>query len=261
MAARLNPKIIIHAISRHGLFPAVQGSGNVAPTEADILSVLEDAPLSARRILGQFRSLAREAQLRGRDWRDAITLARYSAPRLWEQLPHEERKRFLRHARIQWDIRRHRLPPAVAARLAALREAKQLHVHSGHILGIESEGARLGVRWRPRGTENTAQQTVDQVANCIGAYQRLEQCRDPLLKDLLGSGLAVIDPLGIGLRTGRHGALLGHTGHRSGRLFYLGPMLRAQHWEATAVGELRVHAEQLAQSLAWESDKVCGAPS
>ncbi len=259
MAATLNPKITIHAISRHGLFPAVQGGGNFPASEMDVLSVLEDAPLSARRILGQFRSVAREVERRGGDWRDAITLARYAAPRLWEQLPLVERQRFLRHARVHWDTRRHRLPPAVAARLTELKEAKQLHVHAGRILRIDSEGEGLSVRWRPRGTTETALKTVEQVANCIGAYQRLEQCRDPLLKDLLSSGLAVIDPLGIGLRTGRHGAILARTGRPSGRLYYLGPMLRAQYWEATAVGELRVHAEQLAQSLALESEEVCVA--
>ncbi len=196
IATTLNPNITIHAISRHGLFPSVQGGGHFPASEMDILSVLEDAPLSARRILGQRRSLARDVEQRGGDWRDAITLVRYSAPRIWERLPLEERKRFLRHARIHWDIRRHRLAPAVAARLRALREAKQLHVRAERILGIESEGEGLAVRWRPRGTAETALQTVDPVANCIGAYQRLEQCRDALLKDLLASGLAMIDPLG-----------------------------------------------------------------
>jgi hypothetical protein len=33
-------------------------------------------------------------------------------------------------------------------------------------------------------------------------------------------------------------------------LFYLGPMLRAGHWEATAATELRNHADQLARHLA-----------
>lgn len=33
-------------------------------------------------------------------------------------------------------------------------------------------------------------------------------------------------------------------------LFYLGPMLRADHWEPTAVPELRAHAERLSRHLA-----------
>jgi hypothetical protein len=39
-------------------------------------------------------------------------------------------------------------------------------------------------------------------------------------------------------------------GRSSERLYYLGPMLRADHWEATAATELRDHAERLAAHLA-----------
>jgi uncharacterized NAD(P)/FAD-binding protein YdhS len=67
---------------------------------------------------------------------------------------------------------------------------------------------------------------------------------------MLAAGLAVADPHGLGWRTGAHGALIGHDGHAASHLFYLGPMLRAEYWEATAVGELRVHAQRLAAVLA-----------
>ena len=76
MAATLNPKITIHAISRHGLFPAIQGGGNFAATELDILSVLEDAPALGAADPGSVQSLAREVERRGGDWRDTITLGR-----------------------------------------------------------------------------------------------------------------------------------------------------------------------------------------
>jgi len=52
------------------------------------------------------------------------------------------------------------------------------------------------------------------------------------------------------VRTGPCGALLGSDGVSSNRLFYVGPLLRADYWEATAVGELRMHAERLARHLA-----------
>ena len=116
-AATLNPGITIHAISRHGLLPAVQGGGAFNPSELDIPSTKAVAPLTTRRLLREFRSLAREVENCGGDWRDAMTIGRHAAPRLWQQLPLVERKRFLRHARTYWDIHRHRLPPAIAARL------------------------------------------------------------------------------------------------------------------------------------------------
>lgn len=260
-ASTLNPGITIHVISRHGLLPATQGGGHFNATDLATGLTTGAAPPTARRLLGRFRSLAREVQLRGGDWRDAMTIGRSSAPRLWQQLAAGERQRFLRHARTYWDVHRHRLPPATAARLGALREAGQLHIHAGRIVGIDSEGLQLLVRWRPRGTAISARQLVDCVANCGGTDRRLEQAREALLRELLGSGLATADPLGIGLRTGRHGSVVGRDGRASRGLYYLGPMLRAQHWEATAVGELRGHAEQLAQALAVEPASACGTRS
>lgn len=54
----------------------------------------------------------------------------------------------------------------------------------------------------------------------------------------------------LGARTGPYGALTDAAGRHSEQLFDLGPMLRATYWDATAVGELRVHAEALAAALA-----------
>jgi hypothetical protein len=55
--------------------------------------------------------------------------------------------------------------------------------------------------------------------------------------------------LNLGLRTARYGACVDAQGRPSEHLFYLGPMLRAGHWEATAATELGAHAEQLAAHL------------
>ena len=51
------------------------------------------------------------------------------------------------------------------------------------------------------------------------------------------------------LRTDAHCAVIGTNNQAHPHLFYIGPMLRAAHWEATAVPELRGHAERLATLL------------
>jgi uncharacterized NAD(P)/FAD-binding protein YdhS len=56
--------------------------------------------------------------------------------------------------------------------------------------------------------------------------------------------------LDLGLRTADYGACIDAQGASSRSLYYLGPMLRADHWEATAATELRNHAERLAMHLA-----------
>ena len=212
-AATLNPGITIHAVSRHGLVPAVQGGGTLNTSGLDMPESATDAPPTARRLLAQFRSLIGKVERRGGDWRDAMMIARRAAPRLWQRLSVLERQRFLRHLRTRWDVYRHRLPPAVAARLYALRDAGQLHIHSGHIRLIESEAEKLRVLWRPRGTPHTRQLLVERVMNCTGADQRVRHSSDPLLRNLLESGLAIADPLGIGLRTGPNGGLVDRDGH------------------------------------------------
>jgi uncharacterized NAD(P)/FAD-binding protein YdhS len=43
--------------------------------------------------------------------------------------------------------------------------------------------------------------------------------------------------------------VLDREGQASARLYYIGPLLKARDWEATAVPELRVHAQRLAKVL------------
>ena len=52
-----------------------------------------------------------------------------------------------------------------------------------------------------------------------------------------------------GVAVDADGALFGRGGAASHWLHYVGPLLRARDWEATAVPELRVHARRLAERL------------
>jgi uncharacterized NAD(P)/FAD-binding protein YdhS len=256
-AATLNPDIRIDAISRHGLLPAVQttasghghGHGFAAP-DRPFRSYLGAGPFGARALLQAFRALLGDLVRAGGDWRDAVNAVRQDAPALWGGLPGDERARFLRHLRVYWDVHRHRMPPAIGERLNELQRSGRLRIHAGHVLRIEAAADALQVHWRRRGVRSSSTLVVDRVINCAGADRRLARTRDPLVQQLLAAGLAVPDPLGLGWRTGAHGALIGHDGQEASHLFYLGPMLRAEHWEATAVGELRVHAHRLAAMLA-----------
>ena len=89
-----------------------------------------------------------------------------------------------------------------------------------------------------------------EVVDCTGPDCDITRSPDPLWRVLLARGLAAPDSLRLGVRTADSGALVAKDGTISERLFYIGPLLRADHWEATAVGELRVHAERLGEYLA-----------
>jgi uncharacterized NAD(P)/FAD-binding protein YdhS len=69
------------------------------------------------------------------------------------------------------------------------------------------------------------------------------------MNSLRTAGLVSEDALDLGLRTAEYGACIDAQGASSQHLYYLGPMLRADHWEATAATELRDRAEGLAAHL------------
>ena len=57
------------------------------------------------------------------------------------------------------------------------------------------------------------------------------------------------DPLGIGLNVADNYRVLDSRGAPWNGVFYVGPLLKAQHWEATAVPELRGHVSAAAAAL------------
>lgn len=240
---------MLHTISRRGLIPLAQTPFRPLAVQGDGEALLACAH-SIRRVLSTSRALAREVESLGGDWREVVTFIRNWAPALWGRLPEAERRRFVRHLQGYWDVHRHRLPPNLSERIAHLRGGGKLQVNAGRILDVAALGGRLRVLWRPRGRETTATLWADLVINATGPDYALNRSSDPLINSLRATGLVLEDALHLGLRTGRHGACVDAQGNASERVFYLGPMLRADHWETTAATELRDHAERLAAHLA-----------
>ncbi len=249
-AVARNPDVHIFALSRHGLLPTAQTVAFDAVLEPEVDLRRRLARPTARQMLRAVRLLVQTVQQRGGDWREAITRVREVAPLLWQGMSEPERRRFLRHARIYWDIHRHRMPPVIARRLAALRQSGQLRVRAGSVVQLCADGERLVALWRRRGHLDLQELWVDRVIECSGVDHALASSADPLWRQLLDEGLASADATGLGVRTGPHGVLVDAQGQLATSLFYVGPMLRAQYWEATAVGELRLRVGELATVLA-----------
>jgi uncharacterized NAD(P)/FAD-binding protein YdhS len=245
---------VFHAISRHGLLPAAQRPFRQLGEE-DGASLVAAASVSLLHLFRSTRALAENLERSNGDWREAITLVRDLAPALWQRLPPNERRRFLRHARCYWDIHRHRLPESISAALHEQRRNGQLLVHAGRILEMQPVDKKIQVRWRARGSSETTTLSVDRIVNCTGPDYDVQHTRERLLRSLQAQGLALRDPLGLGLVTDEIGALVDIAGRAASNIYYLGPMLRARFWETTAVTELRAHAARLARHLARGDDE------
>jgi uncharacterized NAD(P)/FAD-binding protein YdhS len=239
---------LVRTISRHGLLPLGQTIFRPKAVQEDAGLLLSNAA-SIRRVLAMTRALSVRVEQMGGDWREVVTFIRHLAPELWQRMPEQERRRFLRHVQSFWDVHRHRVPPSMAARIDHMRRGGRLKIHAGRIQELVPEGDELRVMWRRRGGGETESFAVNAVINATGPDYALRRSTDPLVRSLRAAGMVSEDPLNLGLRTVRHGACVAADGSVSSHLFYLGPMLRANHWEATAAPELRVHAEQLARHL------------
>jgi uncharacterized NAD(P)/FAD-binding protein YdhS len=242
----------LHALSRHGLVPPRQTPFRPDAFKGDGNALLLAASTSLRGLTRTVRLLANEAEQIGGDWREAITFVRNMAPTIWQRLPERDRVRFLRHVRAYWDIYRHRLPPELIQKIDSLRNSQRLTIHAGHIKELVPRQEGIEAIWRPRGATRLRAQHFDQVINCTGPDYAIARSSEPLWRSLVQCGLCVPDTLGLGLRTGPNGAVIDADGWPGPHLFYVGPMLRADHWEATAAHELRGHAEKLAALLATE---------
>lgn len=169
-------------------------------------------------------------------------------PALWHNLDDDERRRFLQHLQPYWDVHRHRAAPPVAERIQGLIRSGQLQIQAGRAVGARREDAGLTVGIRPRGRSDVRHSTFDYLINCTGPCSDLRRVGEPLLATLLDRGQIQQDANRLGLLTDDF-RLLDDQGRAHSRLFLLSPMLRASHWESTAVPELRQHAEKLAEVL------------
>jgi uncharacterized NAD(P)/FAD-binding protein YdhS len=239
------PRVV--TISRRGLIPLTQSEFHVAAVQGG--GELVQQARTVRELVSATRTLAREVEQHGGDWREAVTFIRNHASVIWQRLSDTEKRRFVRHVQCYWDVHRHRLPAGLAAHVDALRLTGRLEIRAGRIDRVAPEGRRLRVTWRNRGVGCEESLSVDAVINATGPDFALRRSPNPLLKSLRSAGMICEDSLGLGLATTPQHACVARDGTASDSLFYLGPMLRATHWETTAATELRNHAEQLARHL------------
>lgn len=236
-------------LSRRGLLPQPHRALPKQPMPAGFPAYLQDLPATLRALSRALRAEIAARQAAGGDWRDVINALRPHTPALWQRLPLQERKRFLRHIGAYWDIHRHRLAPAVHAQLQDLLTAGKVEVIAGRPLAYEQLGSGIKVTIRERRTSILRELTAGAVVNCTGPNYDLDTLASPLVVQLRNASLLQRDPLHIGLEVDDRYQILDRQGKAAHGLYYLGPMLRAGYWEATAVPELRSHALRLARQL------------
>ena len=235
----------ITVLSRHGLMPMRHRA-----FEPRAIAPVDDAtPATPRSVLRHLRSEAGRCEREGGDWRSAVDALRPSIPGLWKGFTPDQKRRFVRHLGTRWDVHRHRLAPHVHDTVEAARDAGQLAVVAGRLVRLDPKGAGVEVSLTRRGSSTPETLFAHRVVNCTGPSRCLRPGMSPLVDALIARGLGRPDPLALGLEVTDAGALISPTGAAQGRIFALGPILKGQLWETTAVRELRVQAHDLSRHL------------
>jgi len=233
----------VHVVSRHGLMPLPHAA--VAPFEFD------PAPLLALRLRPRMRALRRivaAAQAQGTPWQAVMERLRPLGQALWQSLDDADQRRFLRHVVRYWDVHRHRIDPGVHARLEAMRRAGLLRLHRARLDAAWPLGACVRVEGRDHAGE-TLRLDVQRLLNATGVEMRVQAMRNPLLQQLLGDGLAVPGPHGIGIDSDATGRVIDARGRPSPSLHVIGSLRIGRLWESLAIPELRAQAAEVAAAL------------
>ena len=234
----------ITAISRRGLLPRAHDR-SAATTEG-----VEPSSLQLSEAV---RWARRRADAVG--WRAAVDALRPFTQSLWRRADLDTRRRFLRHLRPWWDVHRHRMAPAIADRIGAMRAQGQLLTLAGRVLQATADGSGAGVTWRLRGAAASQAGRFDRVINCTGPGGGPSQAREPLIRSLLERGAARMDALGLGLEVDDKCRVIASDGAADPRLYAVGPLTRGSFWEIVAVPDIRNQVAAVGEHLAGQFAK------
>jgi len=222
------------AVSRRGQMPRSHADFTPAPV------ALAEVPQGD--LLGLWRWLRKRSGAVG--WRAAVDSLRPYSHVLWQALPADRQRRFLRHARPWWDVHRHRIAPQVARQIAEQVAAGRLDVIAGRIGSMEAVADGVDVEIQRRGALDSPRRTRFAYAfNCTGPLGAIGRTRDPLLHGLLAGGLVKADHLGMGLA-------VDERSRAADRLWALGPLTKGRYWEIVAVPDIREQAAAVADDIA-----------
>jgi uncharacterized NAD(P)/FAD-binding protein YdhS len=235
----------IHALSRRGLLPHRHG-GRPAPSAGAPGPV----PTSVTALTRHLREHAARVTAAGGSWHSVVDDMRPFTQDVWQMMPTPDRRRFLRHLRVWWDIHRHRIAAPVGERIDAARASGQLRTYAGHVQHFAPSAGGVDVTYRPRGTDRRETIFAARVINCSGPSADYDRIQDPLIRNLLRDGTVRPDRLRLGLDVTNACALLNREGAISRRLFAVGPVTKGLSWEITAVPDIRRQCEVLAHHLA-----------
>lgn len=228
-------------ISRRGQF--IEGR-RTTPAWPDFLAS-RPLPRTARELLAAVKAERRAIAAAGDDWQRLPLSIRPHLLAIWQGASIAERRRFTRHLRAFWDVTAHRAAPPTYEIVDRVIQEGRLEREAGRILALDKAGGRLvaTIRWRRDGWQT--QRIFDGIVDCRGHQDHdWNKIADPLVRDLVETGIARPHATGFGLDATPAGEVIDRAGAVQPEIWAIGHPLRGVAWESSSIGE------QLAQAIA-----------
>ncbi|WP_205951958.1 FAD/NAD(P)-binding protein [Pantoea stewartii] len=205
-------------------------------------------PAGVRCWLRRIRQDMRLAAARGLPWQVVFDEVRRQGQTLWQSLPLNEQRRFLRHLRPWWDVHRYRIAPQAGQVLNARLENGSLQVMAARLTAAESSHSAVRLHLQTRSGEVVTRE-VDKVIVTTGpAHGKLVQ-HDALLRQLCNDGVIRPDPLALGIDVNALSQTRTAQGHSNSHLYVVGPAARGRFGELMGLPQVAMHAEAVARQL------------
>ncbi|MDZ7925904.1 MAG: hypothetical protein U5L46_01685 [Agrobacterium sp.] len=230
----------IHVLSRRGLVP----HPHISPPPSPADPRLPEASTEISLLLQALRQQVRD----GVPWRSVMDGLRPKTQLLWQSLKPEQRGRFLRHALPWWNIHRHRIAPEVHRAFEKLRSDGVLAIHAGYLRSLDEQEDGIALHYRRRHTQTISEFQVDWVVNCTG-MERAGIDHSRLLETMRDDGVLLLDQFGLGVEVDGQSRLSSADGQIWPGLFTAGALTAGRFWEITAVPDIRVQAQKIAQAV------------
>lgn len=242
----------ITLVSRRGQLP--QAHSRTPVKAVDLRTFVESLfasadGLKASRLCQALRKMVGEHEKAGDDWRSIVDGLRPYTARLWQALSIKERRRFLRHLRPFWEIRRHRMAPSIADQLQAMLKRGEVRVIAGRVLSATANTHRIRLAIRDNSTDRVKEMEAGWVVNCTGPVPSNSAESNPVIGSLLVHNWLRADELSLGLETTATGHAIDAQGTEVPDLFVVGTLRKPHLWESTAVPELREQAAAVGEQV------------
>ena len=239
-------------ISRRGLASAVEPFGD-----------FRQPPSTALGLLRLFRAEVRRAVAAGSSWYAVLAAARREAWSLWAALPEVQRRCFVRHLRLYYEVHRHIMAGPVYDMIAEERRSGGLQVLAARLRQVRPLGSAVEVDLQPRGgsLESMRREMFDVIVNCTGPSYATLTRTDPFWRSLTRRGLVRADEAGVGPEADRQGRAIDATGTAQPDLLLGGTLARSAFGELTGVREISAEARLAVDGLLAFWASIQGAAS